>query len=405
MMGRIIGFFKNPAGAAILFLAGTFVFFYFVREYRERKEEQDAANQSAEVDLTRLGQMAPEEVPPKTTDTLTSEWVETNTLDKFAPRRPPDEPPPAPQLQNHPKSKPEALPKLVHFFDVPPPRREPVAAQPQPPRHFAPPGTLIPCQLIITVDSGSLETPVVGFVNVVVWHNQNLIVPAGTEVHSFARKGRVRDRIEANGVWKFVWHDGRQVNVRGVALDREYDLDKDDYGITDGSAGIRGHVAKTDEFLEFKLFASTAIAGIARSSKENAESIFGEIPRNSPGNAALEGTSTVADRYAKLLLDQIEGDGLFVRVPAGTEFYVYTLQVFEPKLASVAGIKQGTTTRNSWEPSIKSEHCVSPKPVPSTATDATDSTEATLRRHEALMRSVEARMRTDEQNPPTTPLP
>ena len=341
MIGRIIGFFKSPAGAAILLLAGTFVFFYFVREYRERKEAKDAAAKSGEVDLTRLGQMAPEEVAPETSDTLTSEWVEANKLDKFAPKRAPDEPTPLVQPQSSPKTKPEALPKLVHFFDADPPRRKPVVEQPEPPRHFAPPGTLIPCQLIITVDSSSLDTPVVGFVTEDVWHNQNLIVPAGTEVHSFARKGRVRDRIEANGVWNFVWHDGRQVNVRGVALDREYDLDKDNYGITDGSAGIRGQIAKTDEFLEFKLFASTAIAGIARSSKENAASIFGEIPRNSPGNAALDGASAVADRYAKLLLDQIEGDGLFVRVPAGTEFYVYTLQVFEPKLASVAGRKQG----------------------------------------------------------------
>ena len=340
MIGRIIGFFKTPAGAAILFLLAMFTFFYFVREYRERKA-RDAEGEGTNV----LGQMSPEENAPG--ESIKSEWVKEGQLEKF---NPPTEgtPPPKPEPQQAPPAQSAALPKLVHLYQQAK-GTEPAPAPAKPPRYFAPPGTLIPCQLVITVDSSSLETPVVGFVTNDVWHNQNLVIPAGTEVHAFARKGRVRDRIEVSGEWKFVWHDGREVRINGLALDRDYDPEQDSFALTDGSAGIRGKVHKSDEFLEFKMFAATALAGASRSAETTTRSAFGEFKNNSLGNAGLEGASAVAERYARLMLDQIEGDGLFVRVPAGSEFYVYTLQVFEPKLASVAGLKQGQRPSNSWQ--------------------------------------------------------
>ena len=340
MIGRIIGFFKKPAGAAILFLVAMFVFFYFVSEYRERKA-LEAEGEGRNV----LGRMSPEETKPG--ESITSEWVKEGKLDKFTP---PAETPPPPERETREPAppKPAQLPKLVHLFQQPK-AKEPAPEPPKPPRHFAPPGILIPCKLVITVDSSSLETPVVGFVTDDVWHNRNLVIPAGTEVHCFARTGRVRDRIEVTGEWKFVWNDGREVRINGIALDRDYDPDSDSFSLTDGSAGIRGKVHKSDEFLEFKMFAATALAGASRSAETTTRSVFGEFRNNSLQNAGLEGASAVAERYARLMLDQIEGDGLFVRVPAGSEFYVYTLQVFEPKLASVAGLKQGQRPSNSWQ--------------------------------------------------------
>ena len=344
-MGRVIGFFKTPAGAGVLFLVAMFVFFYFVREYRERRAEQEQAANKANV----LGKMSPEEEGTNPGSPITSEWVKEGQLDKFNP--PADEPAAKPVVVGEPPAPPPAgaPPKLVHLYQAPKGKKV-LPSPPKPPRTFAPGGTLIPCQLVITVDSSSLETPVVGFVTEDVWHNQERIIPAGTEVHCFAKRGRVRDRIEVTGTWKFVWQDGREVRIHGIALDRDYDPDADSYSITDGSAGIRGTVTKSDEFLEFKMFAATALAGATRSAEKTTRTAFGEFADNSLGNAALEGASEVAERYAKLMLDQIEGDGLFVRVPAGTEFYVYTLQTFEPKLASVAALKQGQQPRNSWQP-------------------------------------------------------
>ena len=346
MIARILTFFKSPVGASLLFLVAMFTFFYFVREYRERKA-LEGEGESANV----LGQMSPEEVAADPDSPVTSEWVKEGELERFNPPRD-TVPPEATQVEPRQatRTKPVAMPKLVHLYRNTQ-AKGPASDPPKPPRLFAPPGTLIPCQLVITVDSSSLETPVVGFVTADVWHNQNLIIPAGTEVHCFAKRGRVRNRIEVTGEWKFIWNDGREVRINGIALDRDYDPDKDSYAITDGSAGIRGKVHKSDEYLEFKMFAATALAGATKSAEKTTRSAFGEYADNSIGNAGLEGASAVAERYAKLMLDQIEGDGLFVRVPAGTEFYVYPLQVFEPKLASVAGLKQGQRPSNSWQTS------------------------------------------------------
>lgn len=345
MIARIISFFKSPAGAAILFLVAMFTFFYFVREHRERKAMAESGEGK-----NVLGRMSPEEIGTKPGDPVTSEWVKEGTLDKFTPPADTTPPPVAKPAPRQAAPKPASLPKLVHLYRTAQEKaRSP--EPPKPPRTFAPPGTLIPCQLVITVDSSSLETPVVGFVTDDVWHNQQLIVPAGTEVHCFAKRGRVRDRIEVTGEWKFVFQDGREVRINGIALDRDYDPDKDSYAITDGSAGINGSVHKSDEYLEFKMFAATAISAAAKSMETTTRSAIGEYADNSLGNAGLEGASAVTERYAQLMLDQIEGDGLFVRVPAGTEFYVYTLQVFEPKLASVAGLKQGQRPSNSWQKS------------------------------------------------------
>lgn len=347
-MSQILSFFKTRTGVAVLFVIGMFVIFYFIREHRERQDQPSKSVAAKGQPL--LGQMAPEENQPEPDKPVTSEWVKESKLERFrppTPTAPSQNPTPPPKKGN--KTKQVAFPKLVHFYEEPT-QQAFAPSEVESPRVYAPTGTLIPCQLIITVDSSSLETPVVGFVTEDIWHLGRLVVPAGTEVHGFAKRSRVRNRIEVSGTWTFVWQDGRQYKIRGLALDRVHDPDKDSYGLTDGSAGIRGKIAKSDEFLEFKLFAATMIGGAARASEDSSQTIFGSRPDNSIANAGLEGISTVSERYAKLLLDQIEGDGLFVRVPAGTEFYVYTLQVFEPELASVAGLTQGDHPRNSWEP-------------------------------------------------------
>ncbi len=381
MMGRVIGFFKSPVGAGILFLIGMFVFFYFVRSYRERKEAEATAAEGVNV----LGQMSPEQAPPDTEGPLVSQWVHEGKIEQLDVPTSEKSPPPVPQPQSPPSSERPALPKLVHLYRES--KKEEVAPEPtKPPRVFAPMGMLIPCQLVITVDSSSLDTPVVGIVTDDVWHNHHLIVPAGTEVHSFAKRGRVRNRIAVTGTWTFVWQDGREGRINGIALDRDYDPDKDTFAITDGSAGIRGTIEKTDQYLEFKMFAATALAGISRNAKGTTKTVFGEYENNSVNNAILDGGEEVADRYARLMLDQIEGDGLFVRVTAGTEFYVYTLQVFEPQLASVAGLRQGGHPVNSWQRT----KTANPSPPPSERSRVTQEALEERARMEQLLKGNES---------------
>ena len=131
------------------------------------------------------------------------------------------------------------------------PERKPLS------KFYAPYGRLIPCELIVTVDSSSIQTPIIALVTDDIYHDGRLIIPAGTEVHGTAQADRKRERIASNGGWTLVWRTGEELHLEGIALDREKDPNGEGWGITDGSAGLRGQVLKTDNMAEIKLFAAT----------------------------------------------------------------------------------------------------------------------------------------------------
>ena len=194
---------------------------------------------------------------------------------------------------------------------------------------FAPFGRLIQCELIVTVDSSSINTPVIGLVTENVYHHGHLIIPAGTEVHGSAQVDRVRERIASDGRWTLVWQTGEELRVSGLALDREKDADDDGWGITDGSAGLRGRLIKRDDLAEIKIFAATLLSGAAEAFTEKRATAFGSFAVPSLTNAPLQGAQSVLDRYAKQIQQTIERDGFYVRVPAGKQFYLYVTQTMD----------------------------------------------------------------------------
>ena len=107
---------------------------------------------------------------------------------------------------------------------------------------YAPFGRLIPCETVITVDSASIQTPIIGLVTENVYFGGKLIIPAGTEVHGMAQTDRQRERIAGNTSWTFVWQNGEEMQIKAIALDREFDnsTNQSGWAITDGSAGLRG---------------------------------------------------------------------------------------------------------------------------------------------------------------------
>jgi hypothetical protein len=54
-------------------------------------------------------------------------------------------------------------------------------------------------------------------------------------------------------------------------------------------------------------------------------------------NPPAQGVQNVMDRYAEQLLDAIQRDGFFVRVPAGKLFYVYVTDDLDTGKATVRG--------------------------------------------------------------------
>ncbi|MCB1237175.1 MAG: hypothetical protein KDM91_19065 [Verrucomicrobiae bacterium] len=293
-----------------------------------------------------LGVNAPEKVDTERGD-VTRKVVESGKVEKLIlPKEKSPPPDPIEKIEAKPRDEtPERkqLPELVHLQKTLEPR-----FLPEEPRIFGPRGLLIRAALVLTVDSSTIETPVLGLVIEDVYWNGELLVPAGTQVFAKATPGKTRDRIEVRGQFTFVWGDGREYKINGIALDHETEEDGT-FSITDGSAGIRGEVLKTDEYAELKLLVASVVSGLGRSSQETYRTVLGEEAVNSASNAVLEGVSEASDRYAELLLSRIEEDLTFVRVAAGTTFYVFTEDVFEPDLASIAGVRQGNDALSSIE--------------------------------------------------------
>lgn len=172
-----------------------------------------------------------------------------------------------------------------------------------------------------------------------VWHNGELIIPAGAEVHGRASLDRARERVAVSGKWVVVWRDGSPLNgtelvLNGIALDRAKDDVTGEFGLRDGSAGLLGDLVKTDDLQEIKLFASTFLAGFAGGLQplQNQGTILGgiaQVPIASGRNAALQGTADVLNAYARQIQEAIARDGFFVRVPAGKQFYLYVTETVD----------------------------------------------------------------------------
>src|SRR5260221_8410794 len=222
------------------------------------------------------------------------------------------------------------------------------------PKFYLPRATLIPCALILTVDSSSRDTPVLAEVTQDVkafGANGKVVIPAGTLVAGFASSNRVRDRIEVKGSWDLIFvKTGKEYEFRGIACDRIYDQNTGRYGLTDGSAGLHGQIFYTDRYAELKAFGAAALAGVAQSFQTVQGNYYGgNNLQHAPENAGLQGLSNVMELMVQKYMNANDGDETYVRVPASKEFYVFTTSVVEPDRASVGAYGQDAKAQTLWE--------------------------------------------------------
>lgn len=206
---------------------------------------------------------------------------------------------------------------------------------------YAPYGRLIPCETIVTVDSASIQTPIIGLITENIYHAGKLVIPAGTEVHGTAQTDHQRERIAGGNSWTLVWQNGQEMQIKALALDREFDRGTNQvgWGITDGSAGLRGRLIKSDDLAEIKLFAATFLSGATEALTEKETTLFGTINSPSLNNAPLEGAQEVLKVYAQRILESIQKDGFYVRVPSGKQFYLYVIQTIDLADAMLGGTR------------------------------------------------------------------
>lgn len=228
--------------------------------------------------------------------------------------------------------------------------------------NYAPYGRLIPCETVITVDSSQMDTPIIGLVTEPVYHNGQLIIPAGAEVHGKASPNRVRERIDAAGDWVIVWRDysdfnGAEMVVQGIALDMSKNFIEGKWAMNDGSAGLKGYLIKSDNWAEVKQYAATFLSKFSKGLQEtqSIRTIFGSVvklPIDSARNGLLEGSSVVLDRFAEQILNEIKEHGYYVRVPAGSQFYLYVTQTLDLKAAQKGNI----ALKDIWSKKERGDH-------------------------------------------------
>jgi hypothetical protein len=315
---RFLNFFRSPTGALALFLIGLVIVLLLVNSRRPARERVSLVPQKS----ASNGDNAPQ-LP----ETVRRDMVPFDTR-PAAPAEPTPTPPPP-----RPQSTPTLPPLTVVAETAAGPGNEAKKFS----ADFAPFGRLIPCELVITVDSSSIQTPIIGLVTEDIFHHGQLIIPAGTEVHGRAQVDRARERIASNGRWNLVWQNGQELSVSGLALDHERDTDTGTWGITDGSAGLRGKLLKTDNLAEVKLYVAALLSGAAEAFTDKQISPFGSFALPSLENAPLQGAQSVLDRYAQQILQAIERDGFYVRVPAGKQFYLYITQTVDEDDAKIGG--------------------------------------------------------------------
>jgi hypothetical protein len=208
-------------------------------------------------------------------------------------------------------------------------------------------GRFLRCKLVITVDSNRIQTPIVGIVLEDVYSvDHQLIIPALAEVHGMAQSDSAEERIGSQNQWVIVWRtkDNREVELplTGIALDHAPSPQGSGWGLTDGSAGLRGQVIRSDNLSEIKMLLAQFGAGFAQSfAQSGLQSIItanGSVltsQNNGFQQAGAQGVQNAATTYAQQIADTVKREGIFIRVPDGTDFYLYVTQTLDASQARV----------------------------------------------------------------------
>jgi hypothetical protein len=306
---------QKPAGRLVLFLLVLGVFLAFIFSGRRSKPQPD--NRSIPAQATKATAYTFEEKIPATTRAQPAPQAPPDTSASIArPASTPKPPPPIPQAIFATRER--------GISDL-----------------YLPYGRLLRCELVNTVDSINIETPIIGLLIEDVWHDGRVVIPAGTEVHGVAQKIAVRERIGSDRKWVLVFQDGRELPIAGTVLDYAPNGEHaDQWGETDGSAGLHGYMIASDKYAEAKSILAAMLSAGASAFPETTNLIspltggVTQIQQGGFQDAFSAGISAGANLYSQRLLEKLDKDPYYVRVPAGTLFYLYVTQTVDAQKAT-----------------------------------------------------------------------
>ena len=217
---------------------------------------------------------------------------------------------------------------------------------------FAPYGRLIACKMVNTVESGDTDTPLIAVVIEDLWWinakgEKKLIIPAGTEVYGTVNGAKpMRNRLTTGNNFILVWQAtsnmvGFELQLKGVALEKStHPENRMLAAITDMSAGIPGQVMSNENLSKFLVYTLAFGQGLAQGYQTNevyADSgVTITTQDGTTKNAMARGAETLAQVMLQDVSQMIAKESYYIRVPSGTEFYIFVQQVINLDDAQIA---------------------------------------------------------------------
>ncbi len=215
---------------------------------------------------------------------------------------------------------------------------------------YAPYGRLLNCKLVNTLESNVEGTPLIAMVIEDLWWvnskgERKLIIPAGTEIHG--KMGScVRNRMMASGNFILVWQltsgeVGMELQVNGRVLEKSNQAgNKNLATITDMAAGIPGRVMNNNNLNEMLQYTMAFVQGLSAGFQstrtyDNGRTIIQEND-GSTKNALASAFQQMSEVALENISDKINKESYYIRVAAGTEFYLYIEQVTNIEKAAIA---------------------------------------------------------------------
>ena len=185
---------------------------------------------------------------------------------------------------------------------------------------YAPFGRLLDCKLVNTLESNVDGTPLIAIV--------------------------IKDLWWTDGNFILVWQItsgqvGMELQLQGRVLEKSNQAgDKSKATITDMAAGIPGRVmgnANLNEMLQYTMAFARGLSEGFETTKtfDNGSTIVTEND-GSTKNALAKAFETLSNVALENITDKISKESYYIRVPAGTEFYLYIEQVTDVEKAAIA---------------------------------------------------------------------